>query len=295
MLLTILDIVIAGILMGGIYSLIAAGFNLQYGVAHILNVSHGEFIMLGAVGAYSLYTFFGINPIVSLAICGPIIFLFGILVHQIVFSRLKRLSRNREAFEGSSLLCCFGILFIIQNVVSLAWGGSERGYSFLVSPVNILGATFAANRLLALFFALVLGFGFYFFITYTRTGNTIRAVTQDSIAAQLMGMPVKRMQALCFGIGALLAGLAGVLMSTMYAVSPYMGLEYTIIAMIVVVLGGLGNILGSMIGGLILGLVGSITAYIHSGFTLIAYYAIFIILILIKPEGLFAKRSSGRS
>ena len=84
-------------------------------------------------------------------------------------------------------------------------------------------------------------------------------------------------------------------MSTMYAVSPYMGLEYTIIAMIVVVLGGLGNILGSMIGGLILGLVGSITAYIHSGFTLIAYYAIFIILILIKPEGLFAKRSSGRS
>jgi len=290
MFLTILDITVAGILMGGIYSLIAAGFNLQYGVARILNVSHGEFIMLGAVGAYSLYTFFGINPIVSLAICGPIIFLLGLLIHQVVFSRLKELSRNLEAFEGSSLLTCFGLLFIIQNIVSLAWGGSERGYSFLISPVNFLGAIFAANRLLALFFAIVLGIGFYFFITFTRIGKAIRAVTQDSTAAQLMGIPTKRMQGLCFGLGALLAGLAGVLMSTMYVVSPYMGLEYTIIAMIVVVLGGLGNILGSLVGGVVLGLVGSITAYIHMGFSLIAYYAIFVILILVKPEGIFSKR-----
>jgi len=290
MLLTILDIIIAGILMGGIYSLVAAGFNLQYGVARILNVSHGEFIMLGAVGAYSLYTLFGINPIVSLAICGPIIFLLGLLIHQVVFSRLKELSRSLEAFEGSSLLCCFGLLFIIQNIVSLAWGGSERGYSFLISPVNFLGTIFAANRLLALFFAIALGLGFYFFITFTRIGKAIRAVTQDSTAAQLMGIPTNRMQGLCFGLGALLAGLAGVLMSTMYAVSPYMGLEYTIIAMIVVVLGGLGNILGSMVGGIVLGLVGSITAYIHMGFSLIAYYAIFVILILVKPEGIFSKR-----
>jgi len=290
MFLIILDITVAGILMGGIYSLVAAGFNLQYGVARILNVSHGEFIMLGAVGAYSLYTFFGINPVISLAICGPIIFLLGLLIHQVVFSRLKELSRSLEAFEGSSLLCCFGILFIIQNIVSLAWGGSERGYSFLISPVNFLGAIFAANRLLALCFAIALGLGFYFFITFTRIGEAIRAVTQDTTAARLMGIPTKRMQGLCFGLGALLAGLAGVLMSTMYVISPYMGLEYTIIAMIVVVLGGLGNILGSMVGGIILGLVGSITAYIHIGFSLIAYYTIFVILILVKPEGIFSKR-----
>ena len=139
MFLTILDITIAGILMGGIYSLVAAGFNLQYGVARVLNVSHGEFIMLGAVGTYSLYTLFGINPLVSLIICGPIIFLIGLLIHRVVFQRLTRLSGTIEAFEGSSLLACFGLLFIIQNIVSSAWGGSERGYNFLIFPVNLFG------------------------------------------------------------------------------------------------------------------------------------------------------------
>jgi branched-chain amino acid transport system permease protein len=290
MILTIIDVLIAGILMGGIYSLVAAGFNLQYGVARILNVSHGEFIMLGAVGTYSLYTLFGINPLVSLIICGPIVFLIGLLVHRVVFRRITRLSRTVEAFEGSSLLACFGLLFIIQNIVSSAWGGSERGYSFLIFPVNVFGTIFAANRLIALCFAVALGLSFYFFIAHTRIGKAIRAVTQDSTAARLMGIRTNQMQGLCFGLGALLAALAGVLLSTMYPTSPYMGLEYTVIAMIVVVLGGLGNIMGSMVGGLILGIIGSITAYIHAGLGLIAYYAIFVILILVRPEGIFSRK-----
>jgi branched-chain amino acid transport system permease protein len=187
-------------------------------------------------------------------------------------------------------LACFGLLFIIQNIVSSAWGGSERGYSFLIFPVNLFGAIFAANRLVALGFAVALGLGFYFFIAHTRIGKAIRAVTQDPMAARLMGIPTNQMQGLCFGLGALLAALAGVLLSTMYQTSPYMGLEYTVIAMIVAVLGGLGNIMGSLAGGLILGIVGSITAYIHTGLSLIAYYAIFVILILIRPEGIFSRK-----
>lgn len=276
--------------MGGIYSLVAAGFNLQYGVARILNISHGEFIMLAAMGTFTLQVKFGINPFVSLAIVGPIIFLLGFGIHMVVFPRLKRLSLNMEVFEGNSLLVCFGVLFILQNIALLVWGGNERGYSFMVYSVDIFGAIFAANRLVALLVALGLGFAFYLFISHTRTGKAIRAVTQDPTAAKLMGISTNLMQGLCFGLGALLAGLAGVLLSTMFEVTPFMGLEYTITALIVVVLGGLGNILGSMIGGLILGIIGSITVYIHPGLSLIAFYAIFTILILVRPEGLFYKK-----
>ena len=290
MALTVVDVVLAGFLTGGIYCLAAAGFNLQYGVARILNVAHGEFIMLGAIGTWALYVFFGINPFVSLVICGPILFGIAILIHMLVFPRLRRLSETTEAFEGNSLLAAFGVLFIIQNIAVLIWGADERGYTFLATPINIFGAVFAANRLVALLFAVILTVVLYIFITRTRTGKAIRAVTQDATGARLMGIPTGRMETLCFGLGALLAGFAGVLLSSLFTITPFMGLQYTIIAIIVVVLGGLGNILGSMAGGFILGIIGSIATYVHVGSAMIVYYAIFVALILARPRGLFARR-----
>jgi branched-chain amino acid transport system permease protein len=288
--LTIFDIIVAGVLSGGIYALVAAGFNLQYGVARILNVAHGEFIMLGALGTFTLYTAFGINPLLSLVICGPVVFGIGIIVHTLIFPRLGRVSENMDIFEGKSLLACFGVMFIIQNIALLAWGPNDRGYSFLAEPVDIFGAIFAQNRIMALVFAVVLGFIFYMFITRTRIGKAIRAVTQDATAARLMGIRTGVMQGLCFGLGALLAALAGVLISSTISITPFIGMPYTVIALIVVVLGGLGNIIGSMIGGLILGIIGSITIYFNPGLALIAFYVIFIILILVRPEGVFTRR-----
>jgi branched-chain amino acid transport system permease protein len=282
MLLTVFDIIVAGILSGGIYALVAAGFNLQYGVARILNVAHGEFIMLGALSTFSLYSAFGINPFVSLVISGPIIFGIGILIHTLIFPRLGRVSENMDIFEGKSLLASFGVMFIIQNVALLAWGPNDRGYSFLANPVDIFGAIFAQNR--------IVGFIFYLFITRTRIGKAIRAVTQDATAARLMGIRTGVMQGLCFGLGALLAALAGVLISSTISITPFIGMPYTVIALIVVVLGGLGNIIGSMIGGFILGIIGSITIYFNPALGLITYYVIFIILILVRPEGVFTKR-----
>jgi branched-chain amino acid transport system permease protein len=290
MLLTVFDIIVAGVLSGGIYALVAAGFNLQYGVARILNVAHGEFIMLGALGTFTLYTAFGINPLLSLVICGPVVFGIGIIVHTLIFPRLGRVSENMDIFEGKSLLACFGVMFIIQNIALLAWGPNDRGYSFLAEPVDIFGAIFAQNRIMALVFAVVLGFIFYMFITRTRIGKAIRAVTQDATAARLMGIRTGVMQGLCFGLGALLAALAGVLISSTISITPFIGMPYTVIALIVVVLGGLGNIIGSMIGGFILGIIGSITIYFNPGLALITFYVIFIILILVRPEGVFTRR-----
>jgi len=275
--------------MGGIYALIAMGLSLQYGVARVLNIAHGEFIMLGAFATFSLYTVFGISPLVSLVICGPALFIIGFLIHRTLFQYLRKTSESIDIFEGNSLLASFGLLFIIQNVALLIWRADIRKYSYLASPVSILGAIFAANRLVALLFAVVLSLAFYIFLTRTRLGKAIRSAAQEPATAQMMGVNINRVLAICFGLGALMAGFAGPLISMMYEVQPVMGLQYTIIAIIVVVLGGLGSITGSLIGGFILGLIGSIVTYFDPGLSLVAYYVIFILLLLVKPTGILGK------
>jgi branched-chain amino acid transport system permease protein len=289
MFVTILDVVIAGLLLGGIYALIAVGLSLQYGVARVLNIAHGEFIMLGAFITWSLYTIFDINPLLSMAICGPLIFVVGFILYRTLFARLRTSSPTPAAFEGRSMLACFGLLFIIQNVAILTWGADMKGYSYLAFPLRVAGAVFAANRLVTLGFGIIICFAFYLFLTHTRLGKAIRAAAQDSTTAGLMGVNINRVLALCFGFGALMAGLGGTLISMSYKIQPTMGLEYTMIALIVIVLGGLGSIPGSFIGGLLLGLVGSIVTYIEPGLSLVAYYVIFMLLLLAKPTGILGR------
>lgn len=275
--------------MGGIYALIAVGLSLQYGVGKVLNISHGEFIMVGAFATWSLYTFLGVSPLLSLIICGPVLFCIGFFIHRTLFQYLRDKAESMGAFADSSLLASFGLLFIIQNIALLIWKADIRGYSYMDSSVSILGALFAANRLVALLFAVGISLAFYFFLTRSRLGKAIRAAAEDPITAQVMGVNIHRVLGICFGLGALMAGLAGPLISMMYEIQPAMGLEYTIIAIIVVVLGGLGSITGSLVGGFILGLIGSVVTYFDAGLSLVAYYVIFILLILVKPTGIFGK------
>jgi branched-chain amino acid transport system permease protein len=288
-LVTVLDILIGGLLIGGIYALIAMGLSLQYGVARVLNVSHGEFIMLGAFGTWALYTTLGINPLISLVIVGPLIFIIGFLLHRTLFRSLLKSSPAISAFEGKSMLATFGILYIIQNIAIIVWGSSSRGYTYLASPVDLAGAVFATNRLVTLGFAIVIGLAFYFFLARTRIGKAIRAAAQDPSTAGLMGVNINQVLALCFGLGALMAGLAGVLYSMCFSIQATMGLGFTIIAIIVVVLGGLGSIPGSFLGGFILGVIGQIVIHFEPSLSLAAYYFIFILLLLLRPTGLFGK------
>ncbi|MDH5695286.1 MAG: branched-chain amino acid ABC transporter permease [Dehalococcoidia bacterium] len=289
MIVTILDVTIDGLLMGGIYALIAVGLSLQYGVARVLNISHGEFIMLGAFITWMLYTLFGVNPLVCLAIVGPIIFIIGFVLYRTLFTRLRISSASPAVFEGSSLLVCFGLLFIIQNLAIIAWGADIASYVYLAFPVKFGGAVFAANRLVTLGFAIVIGLVFYLFLARTRLGKAIRAAAQDPATAGLMGVNINLVLALCFGFGALMAGLGGTLISMMVSIHPAMGLQYTVIALIVVVLGGLGSIPGSFIGGFILGLIGSIVTYIEPGLAMVAYYVLIMLLLLVKPTGILGK------
>jgi branched-chain amino acid transport system permease protein len=289
MIVTILNVVIDGLLLGGLYALIAMGLSLQYGVARVLNISHGEFIMLGGLTTWTLFTVFKINPLIALVICGPMTFLLGVIIHRVLFKRLLSSSVSPGIYESNSMLASFGLLFIIQNIALIIWGPEIRGYTYLAVPVDIAGAIFGANRLVTLGFASFIGLVFYIFLARTRMGKAIRAAAQDPTIAGLMGVNINSVLALCFGLGAGLAGIAGMLISISYPVFTGMGLEYTVIAIIVVVLGGLGSIPGSFIGGFMLGIIGSIVTYFEPGLALAAYYIIFILLLLIKPTGLMGK------
>jgi branched-chain amino acid transport system permease protein len=286
---TFLNIVIAGLLLGGLYALIAMGLSLQYGVARVLNISHGEFIMLGALTTWSLYAAFDVNPLLSLVFVGPVAFVLGYVIHRTLFKRIKDVSESPSVFESNSMLASFGLLFIIQNIALITWGPETRGYSYLAFPVDIGGALFGANRLVTLAFSVVIGLAFYIFLARTRMGKAIRAAAQDADTAGLMGVNINRVLALCFGFGAAMAGIAGVLISMSYPVHGVMGIEYAIIAIIVVVLGGLGSIPGSFVGGFILGVVGSVVTYFEPGLALVAYYVIFILLLLVRPTGIMGK------
>jgi branched-chain amino acid transport system permease protein len=290
MFVTILDILIAGLLLGGLYALIAMGFSLQYGVARVLNIAHGEFIMMGGIATLALYTVLGINPLLCIVICGPAAFILGFFIHRTLFKRLLATSASEGAFTGNSMLAAFGLVFIIQNIMLIIWGPELRAYSYLATPVNIGGAVFGANRLVTLGFSIVIGLAFFFFLARTRIGKAIRAAAQDPSTAGIMGVNINMVLALCFGLGAAMAGVAGMLVSMCYPVYASMGIEYTVIAMIVVVLGGMGSIAGSFIGGILLGIIGSIVTYFQPGLALVAYYVIFIVLLMVRPTGIMGKK-----
>jgi branched-chain amino acid transport system permease protein len=286
---TILDVLVAGLLLGGIFALIAVGLSLQYGVARVLNIAHGEFIMIGAFVTWMLYSQYGINPLLCMLIVGPAVFIIGFILYWTMFTRLRVSSPTPGAYEGNSILAAFGLLFVIQYIALLIWGSNVYGYTYLASPVYWGTVTIAANRLVTLGFAVGISLVFYLFLARTRLGKAIRAAAQDSVTAEVMGVNINLVLAICFGLGALMAGIAGVLLSMCYPINASMGLNYTIIAIIVVVLGGLGSIAGSFIGGFILGVVGSIVTYLDPGLSLVAYYLIFVILLLVRPTGIWGK------
>jgi branched-chain amino acid transport system permease protein len=285
----VLDILVTGLILGGLYALIAVGLSLQYGVVRVLNVAHGEFIMIGAFLTLTLFTQLGITPFFAGPIVGSVLLVFGYLIHITLFQYLRDTSPSMDIFSGRSLLASFGILFILQNLMLIIWGSSVQGYSFLRSSVSIFGAAYSANRLLALGLAIVATLAFYVFIRRTRPGKAIRAAAEDPAMAQVLGVDIRQLLAFCFGLGAFLAGLAGVLISMTFELQPSSGLEYTIIAIVVVVFGGLGSITGSLVGGFILGLFTSLVNFIDPSLSLITFYLIFMILLLVRPSGILGK------
>jgi len=283
-----LNIIIGGVLIGGIYSLISMGLSLQYGVAKVLNIAHGEFLMFGAFITFWLQEQ-GVNPLLTIIIVAPIMFIAGFILYRTVFTTIRVKAANPGVFEGNGLLAAFGFYFIIQNIAVLIWGSTPHSYRFLSITWNLGGADIFQNRLVAALFAVGIGALFYLFLSTTRTGKAIRAAAQDASTAGLMGVNINFVLAICFGFGAAMAGVAGSLFSTCYSIYTTMGLQQTLLAIVIVTLGGLGSIPGSFIGGFILGIIGTAVSYWEPGLVVASYYVIFILLLLLRPKGLMGK------
>ena len=284
-------IVIVGLTIGAIYALIAVGLNLVWGTMRLLNIAHGDLIMLGGYTAFWFFTLLGVSPLLSALAAAVGCAAIGLIIYKVLYSTSLRTVKSLQSLEGSSLLIFFGILILLENVASLSWGADLRGYSYLTSSVAVLGVPLQLNRLAASLVAIAVCLAFYIFLQRTLFGKAVRALIQDKDSAQLMGVDTSKIFMFCFGTAFAMAGLAGALISMFYTVTPFMGLPYTMMAFVVIILGGLGNILGSLIGGLLLGLITTAgVAMTTPGYAFIIQYLLFILVILFMPQGIFGRR-----
>jgi branched-chain amino acid transport system permease protein len=282
--------VLTGLVLGGMYALIAMGLTLQYGVARIMNLSYGEFLIGAAFASYWLFTGWALNPLAGLAFVIPISFGISYLLYRVLLTPLVRRARTRDALEVDSILATFGMMFIVQGIMLTMFGGAYFSYSFLAVPVTVIGEVLALNRLIAFGLAVVVGLALYLTLTRTRIGTSIRAVAVDPIAAQLVAIDVTRTSALAFALGGALVASAGVLISMFLTFSATSGVVFTMKALIVVVMGGVGNLLGCLVAGLALGLSEALVAtFIDPGLTLAVNFALFLGVLLVKPAGIFGR------
>ncbi|MET0334745.1 MAG: branched-chain amino acid ABC transporter permease [Rhizobacter sp.] len=285
-----LELIASGLITGGIYALIALGLNLQYGLMRILNIAHGEFLMLGAFATWFAQSQFGISPLLMAPVAFLGLMALGMLIHRLAFKRLAATSPNVDAFEARGLMVAFGLMFLVQNFASLVWGGELRGYDYLTEPVSVGGAQFAGNKLLLLGVSLAASAALIILLRKTLLGKGVRALMQSPTGAQLVGIDTERLHPLMFGIGLGLSGLAGCLLSMAYAISPAIGEPYTVTALIVITLGGFGSMTGSLVAGLALGVIEALGMHFTSpSLKSLLSYAIFIGVLLWKPNGLFKR------
>jgi branched-chain amino acid transport system permease protein len=286
----LIDIVLAGVVLGGMYALIAMGLTLQYGVARIMNLSHGEGLIAAAFGALWGFSALAVSPLLGLLVAIPVGFAVNWLIYQIVLMPLVKRAKNREMLEVDSILATFGLLFVVQGIMLVLFGGQFNTMNYLSIAVNVLGSNVALNRLIALGFAVIIGSALYLALTRTRHGTAIRAVAVDPVAAQLVAIDVRKASAFAFALGGALAAAGGVLIAMFTTFTATMGVVFTMKALIVVIMGGVGNLAGALLAGLMLGLAETAVArLVDPGLTIAVTYALFLIVLLWRPTGLFGR------
>jgi branched-chain amino acid transport system permease protein len=278
---------INGLLMGGIYTLVASGLTLIYGVLHIINFAHGSMLMLAMFGVYFLLTKAGIDPYLALIIMVPAMYVVGFLLYRYMIGKLS-LGRDENI-----LLITLGLSILIENLALLFFKGDSRTVSLAYSDKMIelgpllLGVPKVISFVAAMVLCGILGL----FITRTDTGKAIRAVAKERMGARLVGIDVDRIFAVSFGIGLATLGAAACLLMPIFYVSPTSGHVFVIVAFTVVVLGGMGSFLGAVIGGLIVGLTESFGGlFLGESLGQIGISLIFILILLFRPSGLFGDK-----
>ncbi len=285
-----MDILISGLLLGGTYALIAMGLNLQYGVARIMNLANGEVLVMGALASFLAFTAASISPLITVFLVAPLAFATSWLVYRVLLLPLVRRAKTQGQLEVDSILATFGMAFILVGTMVLIYP-ELFAYSFLAVPVDVAGTTVAANRLVAFGGAVAISLALYLWLNRSNAGLAVRAVSVSPMAAGLVGINVERISALAFAIGGTITAMGGVLISTFVTLDPSFGVIFTMKALIIVIMGGVGDIRGAIVAALILGVVETAVAtLIDPGLTLAAAYTIFLLVLLFRPQGLFGRR-----
>jgi len=286
-----IDIIISGLLLSGTYALVAMGLNLQYGVARIMNLANGEILVLGALASFWLFTTQNLSPLLTIILLFPLSFFGNWLIYQYLMRPLVKRSKSKGALEVDSILSTFGISFIIIGFVVSVEGG-YFAYKYLSHPIEILGSTTSVNRVVAFLVASLIAVILYCWLNLSRAGMAVRAVAVSTEASGLVGINVLKISSFAFALGGMITAVGGALISTFITLDASIGAVFTMKALIIVIMGGVGDIRGSTLAAIILGIVETTVAtLVDPGLTLASAYFIFVVVLLFRPQGLFGLRS----
>src|SRR5438045_8098636 len=278
--------ILSGVLIGGVYALIGIGLTLIFGVMRVINFAQGDLVMVGMYVTFFLFLGFVIAPFLSVVITMPALFVLGALLQRTLINRVL------DALPQNQILLTIGIGLVLANTAMLLFTSDYRilSTSYSSSSVPLGGIRLSTPLLYCFLITAAITAALYWFLVKTDTGHAIRATAQDRDAAQLMGVSVRTMGVLAFGLGSALAGAAGALIAPTYYIFPQVGGTFTLKAFVVVVLGGIGSIVGATLGGVLIGISESLSAvYIASGMKELCVYVIFLLVLLLKPSCLLGK------
>ncbi len=288
-----METIVTGILLGGTYALIAIGLTLQYGVARIMNLANGETFVDACFIAFWLFTSYAVNPLWGILIIAPVAFFVNWAIYALLLRPLVVRAKSQGMLEVDSILATFGLLFLFQGLMLRGFGGAYTSYTFLADRFDILGTFYGLNRVVAFGAACVIAALLYLFLYRTRYGTAVRAVAVNPNSANLVGIDVAKAAALSFALGGALTACGGTLLSTFYTFNASMGVIFTMKALIIVIMGGVGDVRGAVIAALILGIAETTVArLIDPGLTLAATYALFVLVLMFRPQGIFGRQQA---
>ena len=282
--------IVSGIVMGSIYALVAVGLTVIFGVLRIVNFAHGEFVMLGAYSTLFLVNYLGVDPYLLLPVNFTLFFGFGVLVQ-------RTLIRWAPSDQSILVLITVGLMLILQNGALMLWKSDFRtlhtAYLDLTLQLPFLGSRINAGKMAAVAISLLVFALLAMFFSRTTVGVAMRALAQDREAARMVGINTQRLDAVTFGLGTGVAAIGGNALAVFFPVFPFVGLQFILKSFVIVVLGGMGSIQGSLLGGLLIGVLESISAtYLSSGWENFVVYMLFVFMLLARPQGLFGRVST---
>ena len=281
--------VIFGLFIGALYALAAVGFSYIYGVMRILNIAHGELVMIGGYACFVISTYFGLDPFIALPLVIIVMFLVGVIIYMVLFARIIRLEEKLRSH--TSLLVSFGLILIISQLAVLGFTADERSLTAAMAGDGVIigGIKIPYLRILVSLVSAILILGLQLFLKYTLTGKTVRAAAENWESALYMGININRVYLSSFAVACALAGAAGSMIVVSYSINPSMGLGWMLKVFVVAILAGVGSIAGTIVAGIMLGVVESVASIFIGPYREVVGLVIFLLVLLLRPQGLFGK------